>query len=89
MEALRQQLAESVSCEEGKLKSCRKRTKQIDNNLGLRRGSGHFGGSRLQQPIDRGPLLLQIEAGDAQLPNEPAARVPRKELLSDLAPALG
>ena len=53
MEVLRQQLEESVTVQESRLKSLQEESGQIEKNLQSGGRSGYFGGSRLPQSIDR------------------------------------
>jgi hypothetical protein len=64
-EALRQQLAESVSAQEGRLKSVQEETKQIEKNLGLVANPDTSAALDFSNQLTAARLLLEIEAGDA------------------------
>jgi hypothetical protein len=64
-EALRQQLAENVSAQEGRLKSVQEETKQLDKNLELVANPDTSAALDFSNQLTAARLLLEIEAGDA------------------------
>jgi hypothetical protein len=65
MEVLRQQLVESASAEEAKLKSLQEESRQIDNNLQLVSSPDTSAAFDFHNQLTAAQLLLEIETGDA------------------------
>jgi len=65
MEVLRQQLVESVSAQEAKLKSMQEESKQIERNLQLMGNPDTSAAFDFHNQLTAAQLLLQIETGDA------------------------
>jgi hypothetical protein len=65
MDVLRQQLAESVSVQEAKLKSVQEESKQINRNLQLVVNPDTSAALDFHNQLTAAQLLLEIEAGDA------------------------
>jgi len=84
MDVLRQQLAESVSVQEAKLKSVQEESKQINRNLQLVVNPDTSAALDFHNQLTAAQLLLEIEAVRCHLQDSPPAGIPRKELLIDL-----
>jgi len=65
MEVLRQQLADSVSVQEAKLKSLQEESRQIDGNLQLVGNPDTSAALDFHNQLTAAQLLLQVETGDA------------------------
>jgi hypothetical protein len=65
MEVLRQQLVESVSVQEVKLKSLQEERSQIDRNLQLVSNPDTSAAFDFHNQLTAAQLLLEIETGDA------------------------
>ena len=89
MEVLRQQLVDSMVVQEAKLQSLPGREPTARQESSACYHSRYFRCLRLPQSASRCPTPSSNRDRRCQFPNQAPARVPRKELLSDLAPALG
>ncbi|MGO9088599.1 MAG: hypothetical protein ACLQBK_25620 [Candidatus Sulfotelmatobacter sp.] len=67
MEVLRQQLADSVTVQEAKLKSLREESGQIEKNLQLVGDPDTSAAFDFRNQLNAAQLLLQVETGDASL----------------------
>jgi hypothetical protein len=65
MEVLRQQLVESVSVQEAKVKSLQEERKQIDENLQLVANPDTSSALDFRNQLTAAQLLLEIETSDA------------------------
>ena len=65
MEVLRQQLVESVSVQETKLRSLQEESGQIDKNLQIARSADTSAALDFQNQLTAARLLLEIETGDS------------------------
>lgn len=65
MEVLRQQLADSVSVQEAKLKSLQEESRQIDKNLQMVLTTETSAALDFQNQLTAAQLLLEIESGDS------------------------
>ena len=66
MEVLREQLVESISVQEAKLKSLQEENEQIDKNLQLVVNPDTSAAFDFHNQLTAAQLLLEIETGDAR-----------------------